>query len=1141
MAVSYKTTLKEDNDQNWEVIPTEDGVSSYRVYKQPILKGSLDDREYRIIRLHNGLEAVIVSDKHADQSAACMNVSTGYFRDPDNMLGIAHFCEHLMFLGSKEHKQENAYRQYLSLHSGRGNAMTSGTDTTFFFHVAADALEGALTLFSEFFHCPLFHEDSALREVEAVDSEYTQALRDDAWRLAYLSRSLARPGHPLRKFNHGNKATLIGKYLVSETSHSQHKSGTDRHNHRSSGRNPRTENHGHGRASSTSSIRSSNASTRTHSETRHKDRSAASSKTSSRTSAQSNRKKVEKEESQKAEEEAEKEAAKKARKKLIEWWGKEYSADRMSLAVVGREPLDELTRMVVQYFSPIKNTGQDPTPFKSMVRPYGKEELCKTVYVKTIEEKYEITISFPLDCQDPFWRESPTHFISHVLGDEGPGSLDAYLKSKGWILNSTVGCNSSYRGCSVFNVYIKLTEDGFKNQREIILTCFKFINLLRKSTFPEWMQEEQKIIQELSFRYADKGFALPHALNIAKRLMRFETPRALLLQGPVLFWEWNEKFISDTLKELDIENCYVTVSAKNHDNIHGETWHKERWCGAEYVMKQFEPDFISEARKDNDIREFTLPNPNPFLPENFDVHRLHITEPKKRPALLERTPLMELWYKKDDQFWVPKADVKIAVRTPAAAATPRAYALTKLFVQLVMAELNEYSYHAWEAGLDYSLDATICGFTITVGGYNDKLHVLAAAEKQNLKNMQEKQPFHQSQHHLRYIITDYIKYSTEEQEEALKGITVDELSKHAKLLLSRLTFAILVTGNLKRENAFSIAAKVKETLEAKPVPEDELPKLLISIGCNYVLDLPLHDENEKNSSVHYYCHVGNASDPHTHVLCYLLAQILKEPTFDVLRTKEQLGYIVDSAVIEDLETIGWDVVIQSEMDPSYLESRIEAFLRSMRKIIQNMSDEKINSHKESLGKLWKEKPKMIRQETVNFWTTINDGYYDFRRKEKDVKLLQSISLAEVRMMFKERLDPSSKIRSKLSIHMRSQRPSKPPNVPAKPNVSMHAAQEFLIALKKEGIYVDENEYNQKCEVELTMSEMHEYLKETCLNKLVNNNEKRIQELFRKLESFLDKYPVKPALEVEHISDGGKFKQGLTLSGVPKPVEKFDKE
>ncbi|EJD03327.1 LuxS/MPP-like metallohydrolase [Fomitiporia mediterranea MF3/22] len=1081
--------LKEDS-QNWESVPAKQKVPAYQRYTKPIQTSSLDDRQYAVIRLGNRLEATVVSDKDAEMSAACMNVAVGYFNDSDDMPGQAHFCEHLLFLGSDNHPKENGFDKYLSLHSGQSNAATGGSRTTYYFEVASDALEEmdaleekkplekALDYFSAFFYCPLFHEGSVLREIKAVHSEFSKNFQLDVRRIRYVENSLARPAHPLRKFGTGNKYTLMQKFLAS----------------------------------------------------------------------------------------GKKAAALKARKELKKWWEKEYCAGRMCLAVVGKEPLEELTDMVVRLFSPIKYKGLDPLPLASPEQPYGKDELGKFVHVRTIKERYEVTVVFPVAWQEPLWREDPTYFLSHLLGHEGPGSLHAYLKNKGWLESLGAGPVHPGRGISTLKVTMMLTKDGFKqHHREVVIACFKYINFLRHSEFPEWMWKELEYMKKLDFRLKQKGTALSHAKGIAAS-MSYPTPRALLLSGPELLWEWNETLVTDTLAGLDIENSYVLLAARDHEQIpKGETWHKERWYGATYVKKKFDAGFISACRKDNDIPEFSLPKRNPFLPKNVDVHRVHVAEAKKRPALVMDTPLMEVWHKKDDQFWVPRAFMQIAARTPAFQATPRRSILTQLFVELVEDALNEYSYYALLAGLEYSLTGTTHGFTMEISGYNDKLHVLAEKVIDKIKHLEIRKdrmviiikrirrdvenerlssPRERSKSYLGYILEEP-EFTTEEELEASEGITAEELFSHIKKLLSRLKFVVLVDGNLWKEKTSFRSSSHDFFPKVCMLCTEHDVLILTPTGCNYVWELPVYNPKEANSGVSYYCHIGNGSDPRIRVTCHLLLQILEEPVYDTLRTKEQLGYYVNSRIRTDTESIGLLVVIQSELDPRYLESRIDAFLMYMRKVIRDLSNDlkTFESHKSSLRNLWTEKDKYLSEETDRFWSAIQDGYYDFQENEKDAELLQSISLSEVRTIFEAYLDPSSKTRSKLSVHMRSKNASKHP----KPKVSRQAAEDFLSLLQKEHIPINKAEYDRQCENEPTVPEMHEYLKKTDLSEFVSDNEK-VKSLFEQLDLLVKKYPVptylptaKAALELKHIKDGAKFKCDLKLSGSPKPVEKFKVE
>ena len=62
----------------------------------------LDDRKYRVIRLKNKLEALLVHDPETDKASASVSVDTGSFSDADDMPGMAHAVEHLLFMGTKK-------------------------------------------------------------------------------------------------------------------------------------------------------------------------------------------------------------------------------------------------------------------------------------------------------------------------------------------------------------------------------------------------------------------------------------------------------------------------------------------------------------------------------------------------------------------------------------------------------------------------------------------------------------------------------------------------------------------------------------------------------------------------------------------------------------------------------------------------------------------------------------------------------------------------------------------------------------------------------------------------------------------------------------------------------------------------------
>ena len=69
-------------------------------------KSPNDSREYQFLRLQNELKLLLISDPETEKSAASVNVHVGHTSDPDNVPGIAHFCEHMLFLGTEKYPVE---------------------------------------------------------------------------------------------------------------------------------------------------------------------------------------------------------------------------------------------------------------------------------------------------------------------------------------------------------------------------------------------------------------------------------------------------------------------------------------------------------------------------------------------------------------------------------------------------------------------------------------------------------------------------------------------------------------------------------------------------------------------------------------------------------------------------------------------------------------------------------------------------------------------------------------------------------------------------------------------------------------------------------------------------------------------------
>ena len=117
-------------------------------------------------------------------------------------------------------------------------------------------------------------------------------------------------------------------------------------------------------------------------------------------------------------------------------------------------------------------------------------------------------------------------------------------------------------------------------------------------------------------------------------------------------------------------------------------------------------------------------------------------------------------------------------------------------------------------------------------------------------------------------------------------------------------------------------------------------------------------------------------------LLELLCQLLSEPSFDQLRTKEQLGYIVNTATTITGQTSFLRIIVQSNSrDAQYLDDRIELFLQGYRDTLAQMGAEELHTNVCSTVEKLLEKPKNIDEESGRHWEEVDSGMYVFDRRQ----------------------------------------------------------------------------------------------------------------------------------------------------------------
>ncbi len=170
-----------------------------------------DDRAYRLVTLDNDLQVLLISDPDTKKAAAALDVYVGSGDNPPGRGGLAHFLEHMLFLGTDKYPEPGEYGAFIAEHGGGHNAYTSFEHTNYFFDIEAPHLEQGLDRFAQFFISPRFDAQYVDREKNAVQAEYQMGLKSDSRRGLDVLQEVMNPAHPFSQFAVGSLDSLADR------------------------------------------------------------------------------------------------------------------------------------------------------------------------------------------------------------------------------------------------------------------------------------------------------------------------------------------------------------------------------------------------------------------------------------------------------------------------------------------------------------------------------------------------------------------------------------------------------------------------------------------------------------------------------------------------------------------------------------------------------------------------------------------------------------------------------------------------------------------------------------------------------------------------------------------------------------------
>lgn len=196
--------------------PSQLAVNRASCQYKHIFKSDVDSNIYKSVILENGIELLIVSNPIFTTTSCAISVGVGSFDEPADWPGIAHFLEHMLFMGTEKYPGENEFQNFLACHNGYSNAYTADDHTLYYCEVDAEVGAKMLDMLAWFFISPLFIKDAVNREISAVDSEFKNSKNSKYFRMEPIMAMFNKEGDYRGRFSCGNDETLRRDGILEE-------------------------------------------------------------------------------------------------------------------------------------------------------------------------------------------------------------------------------------------------------------------------------------------------------------------------------------------------------------------------------------------------------------------------------------------------------------------------------------------------------------------------------------------------------------------------------------------------------------------------------------------------------------------------------------------------------------------------------------------------------------------------------------------------------------------------------------------------------------------------------------------------------------------------------------------------------------
>ncbi|KAJ1912929.1 metalloprotease [Mycoemilia scoparia] len=942
-----------------------------------------DDRQYRLIRLLNNMEVMIIKENEARQAGASLTVGVGGIHDLPTYAGIAHFCEHMLFLGSEKYPDEAGFRKHVYNYNGCTNASTNMIETNYHFMTSNDGFYKALDMFAQFFICPLFNEDCAEREVKAVDSEHKKNIPEDSRRLFQLHREFADPHHPLNGFFSGNYQTLYEnaksrgenlrqvlikfyeKYYSADIMKLCIKSNKDLDEATWTAVRMFSAVKSKGNTIPRIVTRDGSGHTRPYRKERHMG-------------------------------------------KLVRYKTLSSTFMLCLLFPTDDHKLYYMTKPHYYISELITYCGQHSLQrylLEKGLITHNIYTACAFPYMVGIGGVFRVTFMLT-EAGYHRYQEVIEAFFSYVQMIKDAGVSESFYKE----IAQSVENSFEYRPCKVSYHFLTYVTDR-----------------MRKAYLPaDKMFSGVEICEKFSPKV------------ISKVLSDINSENFFAFLGSSLDDESIEKGLKSHLHQhhqinSNDDGCDAAVASANTKCYYPLT---EKHYGIQYGIQEMDSKFMNSLKTVQPQPEFQMPPKNNFVCYDLDTlpYPAKNDKPTFRPTLLIHNKFGEVWHRKDDAFLSPQGKLMVKFIIPSVVKDRQNLACLRIYTQLINDLLLQISNDAEVGGIRINVNILNDGLGLFLTGTTPKMLLVLESIIDKIKNFNPTQlSFNNATDAFERILKNHIHHRPDLQSGGILGYTsakifynwketletlqkeidFDTVIRNSQEWFKKFYVKVLAVGYFDEDDAIGAFNKVIDKLQPNPIDLESgeinpNPGLEPNLG-QIIIQTRLENEELMNSAVVLDMYAKSISDPKSVGILNVLEKLISPKFFSSLRTSQTLGYMVSICRVETEKGLSClRAKILGEGNPSYLRLRMLDYFKQFRaNVLEPITAKELKSICRSLYSYLARPFTDVNEEFSHYSKWIQCSFYCFDHKSRMLEELKHMTKKDILEFWDKYFEPLS--------------------------------------------------------------------------------------------------------------------------------------